>query len=87
MERLAGFWTFEDILTAIPFMFKLEVGDNYIKSYFLGFCIRTLHASDIQALEYGNLMRWGSAGYGKGLKGWEKDETDTYVFYPRRKFL
>ena len=53
-------------------MFKLEVGVDYIKSYFVGLCIRTLHASDIQALEYGNLMRWGSAGYGKGLKGWEK---------------
>ena len=47
---LAGFWTFGIILTAIPFMFKLEVGANYIKSYVLGFCIRTVTGAKCRAL-------------------------------------
>src|SRR5215471_6286939 len=67
---LVGFWLLGIILTLIPFLFKLEVGRDYVKSYFLGFCIRDVRASNVQALEYGNLMRVGGLGYGKGLKGW-----------------
>ena len=62
-------------------MFKLEVGTDYIKSYFLGLCIRKLRASDIRTLEYGNLMRWGDAGYGKGLKGWEKTKNGGVKYF------
>ena len=69
---LSGFWLLGLILTLIPFTFKLEIGQDFIKSYFFGFCIRELHASNIIALEYGNIVRFGALNYGKGLKGLEK---------------
>lgn len=69
---LGGFWVMGVILTLIPLALRLEIGNDSVKFYFLHFCYRNLHNSDIQVLEYGNLMRAGGLGYGKGLKGWEK---------------
>jgi hypothetical protein len=54
-----------------PLGFKLEIGDDYVKTLFCGFCLRTLHASRIRVVAYGNLFR-GGLGYGKGLNGWER---------------
>ena len=68
---LSGFWLLGTVLTLIPFTFKLEIGPDFIKSYFFGFCIRELHAANIIALEYGNIVRFGAVNYGKGLKGLE----------------
>lgn len=68
---LISFWLLAMVITLAPFVFKLEVGVNYVKTYFFGFPIRTVEVSNVQVLEYGNLFR-GGLGFGKGLKMWIK---------------
>ncbi|MBI2120797.1 MAG: hypothetical protein HYT94_04205 [Parcubacteria group bacterium] len=66
---LAGFWLFGIILTVVPLGARLEVGEDYIKTYLFGFTTtHKIYRSDIQVLEYGNLFRFGGLGYGKGIK-------------------
>lgn len=68
-SRLVGygaFWILGIILALIPLAFKLEVGKDYIKSYFLGVCFTEVHSSEVQSIQYGNLLR-GGLGIGKGL--------------------
>ncbi|OGZ45217.1 MAG: hypothetical protein A3C84_02700 [Candidatus Ryanbacteria bacterium RIFCSPHIGHO2_02_FULL_48_12] len=55
------------VLAVIPFGARLEIGEDYIKTYLFGLTTTPkIHASDIQVLEYGNLFR-GGLGYGKGI--------------------
>ncbi|MBI2120798.1 MAG: hypothetical protein HYT94_04210 [Parcubacteria group bacterium] len=77
---LLGFWVTGIILTILPLTFKLEIGNGYVRFYAVGLCYRNLHSTDIQVLEYGNLMRAGGLGYGKGLKGWEKRKYGSKYF-------
>lgn len=68
-NRLIGFGAFvlfSLALAIIPLCGRLEVGTNYIKTFFLNFCTLYLRASDIEAMEYGNLFH-GGLGFGKGL--------------------
>lgn len=69
---LGGFLLMSIALTVLPLGFKLEIGGNYVKSYFLGFCVRYIHASNIQSMSYGNLFGFGGFGAGKGLRIWER---------------
>jgi hypothetical protein len=39
---LLGFWIIGLVVTAAPFCFKLEIGSDYVKTYFLGFCLSRL---------------------------------------------
>ncbi len=76
---LAGFWLIGIVLALAPRAFKLEVGNTYIKTYFLNFCLRDLHTADVEVLEYGNLFLGGMNG--KGLKGWEKTKRGNLKFF------
>lgn len=60
------FWVLSLLVVLIPFGFKLEVGNDYVKSYFFGILIKTLKSSDITVVKYDNLFR-GGLGFGKGL--------------------
>ena len=64
---LGGFWFIGIILTLAPFGFKMEVGNDYVKTYFLGLSLGKTYASDVQVLFYGNLFQ-GGIGFGKGLR-------------------
>src|SRR5262249_38358835 len=73
-KKLFGFCLLSSIsvvLGVIPFGAKLEIGDDYVKSYLFGFCLRNLRAQNIERVVYTNLFL-GGLGQGKGLKGWEK---------------
>ena len=76
---LGTFWLIGILITIVPFGFRLEIGGDYIKTYFLGFTIRDLQASNVQVMEYGNLLR-GGLGAGKGLKIWEKTKKGKRYF-------
>jgi hypothetical protein len=79
VQGLAGIYLFSIFLAVAPFGFKLEVGNDYVKTYFLGFRLRTIQSSKVQAVVYGNLFR-GGLGYGNGLTGWE-------LVHPERKLF
>lgn len=81
LSALICFWLIGILLTIVPLMFKLEVGENYVKSYFLGFCVRNIHSADIEVLEYGNLMRFGGLGMGKGVKAWERTKNGGLKYF------
>jgi amino acid permease len=78
---LIGFWIIAIVLTLAPFGFKLEVGEDYVKTFFLGFCLRYLKRENIEIIECGNLMRGGGLGYGKGLKGWERTKRGNRKYF------
>ena len=78
---LGGFWLMGIILSLAPLGFRLEVEDNHVRTYFIGFCTRDLQPSNIQVLEYGNLFRAGGLGVGKGLKGWEKTKRGNSKYF------
>jgi len=63
---ICGFWLVGFILILAPLLTKLEIGKDYIKNYFFGFCANTISREDIVTIGYGNLLR-GGLGYGKGL--------------------
>ena len=63
---ICGFWLIGFILILVPLYTKLEVGKDYIKNYFFGFCVNTIKQGDVIAINYSNLMK-GGLGYGKGL--------------------
>lgn len=79
LEALVGFWIFFIVLVVIPFLIKLEIGPDYVKSYLCGLCLRTIQSSRVQVASYGDLFR-GGLGIGKGLKGWE-------LVHPERKLF
>jgi hypothetical protein len=64
---LVGFWLLGLVLAAAPFGFKLEVGDDHVASYFLGFFLGTTQAADVEIINYENLFV-GGLGFGKGLR-------------------
>ncbi len=49
-----------------PFVIKLEIAGDTVKSFFLGFCTKELKASDIKSLTHRDLFP-GGLGFGKGL--------------------
>lgn len=63
---LIGFWVLSCIIAFAPLGSRLEVGKDYIKNYFFGFCTSTIKQEDVMVINYGNLFR-GGLGYGKGL--------------------
>jgi hypothetical protein len=67
LQGLVGFWLMAVGLAAAPFGFRLEVGDDYVESYFLGFSLGATRASDVEIVNYGNLFT-GGLGFGKGLR-------------------
>src|SRR5215471_11660940 len=80
LVALCLFWVMGIPLTIAPFAFKLEVGPNYVRSYFMGFRIRDLRASNIETIEYGNLFPAG-LGVGKGIRGWEKTAKGGHKYF------
>ncbi len=68
-KRLIGYLILSGLsilLAIIPFFARLEVGVDYVKNHFLGFCISTIKIDDVIDINYGNLFK-GGLGYGKGL--------------------
>ncbi len=61
---LAGFWLVGIALTLLPLGFRLEIGENYVKSYFFGLTISNVQSSDVQVIVYGNLFLGGLGGKG-----------------------
>jgi len=80
LRGLLVFWLVGIALSISPLLFKLEVGADYIKTYFLNFNIRTIHSSNVLVIEYGNLLKAGGLGIGKGLKVWEKSSKGRKYF-------
>jgi hypothetical protein len=72
---LIGFSIMGILLIVVPLCFRMEIDKDSVKAYFLNFQIRDLRPSNIQSLEYTNLMGWGVLPFGKGLRGWEKTKT------------
>lgn len=65
---LAGFWVLGIVLTFAPLGGRLEIGDNYIKTYFFGIATTPeIYRSDIEVITYGNMFI-GGMGFGKGIK-------------------
>lgn len=69
---LAGFWLIGIAVTVVPLGFKLEVGDDYIKTYFAVFMIKEISSSDVENIKYENITAWGIP-VGKGIKIWIRD--------------
>ena len=63
---LCGFWVIVVIITFIPLAFKLEVNDDFVKSYLFGFLMITLTSSNVKSVTYRNLFK-GGLGFGKAL--------------------
>ncbi len=72
LEGLAGFWLLGIASITLPFGFTLEIGPDYMATYFLGLRINKLYASDVQSLKYGNIFGFGGLGAGKGLRIWKQ---------------
>lgn len=75
IKGLLGFYAIISILALVPFVSKLKVWEDHVETYFLGFRTSNIHSSDILVIEYGNLMRFGGLGYGKGIKVWAKTKS------------
>ena len=61
------FWIIGALITFIPLGSRLEVGEDYIKTYLFGLTTtQKTQSSDVQALTYGNVF-WGGLGFGKGI--------------------
>ncbi len=64
---LSSFWVIGILLTVLPLGAKLEVGQDYIKTYLFNFTTtRKIRSSDVQVISYGDLFR-GGLGFGKGI--------------------
>ncbi|MEK7113598.1 MAG: hypothetical protein AAB873_02095 [Patescibacteria group bacterium] len=77
---LLGFWFIGLVVTFLPLAFKIEIGVDYVKTYFFKFQLRDLRPANIQVLEYGNILR-GGLGVGKGIKGWEKTRNGNLKYF------
>jgi hypothetical protein len=75
------------VLVLVPLGGRFDVGKDYVKSYLFGICIGTLRASDIEKIEYKNIVRWGAVSIGKGLAGWVKTKRGhKYFSFSERGF-
>lgn len=74
-QGLAVFYLLIAIFTLFPFVSWIEIGKDYVKTYFFGLRTSYIQASDVLVLEYGNLMRFGGLGYGKGVKLWAQTKS------------
>jgi hypothetical protein len=64
---LGIFWAMGILLTVMPLGARLEVGEDYIKTWFWGFgTTPKIHSSDVQVIGYGNVFL-GGLGFGKGI--------------------
>ena len=61
---LIGFWLVGIACTILPLGFRLEVGADYVKSYFLGILISNTHSSNVLAVAHGNLFLGRLGGEG-----------------------
>lgn len=65
---LGGFWMIGLLLTLLPLSSKLEISKDYVKICLFGVITTSqIYSSDVQIVEYGNLLR-GGLGHGKGLR-------------------
>ena len=65
---LSVFWLMGIALTLLPLGGKLEIGEDYIKTYFFGFTTTPkIRSSDTQVIAYGSLY-YGGLGFGKGIR-------------------
>ena len=69
------------VLALVPFLSKLEVGKDYVRAYFLGIPMNHIRSSELLSIDYGNLMRFGGLGYGKGLKIWIQTKAGAKKYY------
>ncbi|MEX0931734.1 MAG: hypothetical protein WDZ88_03210 [Candidatus Paceibacterota bacterium] len=76
LQAFGGYIVLIVILGLIPFSSRLEVGPEYVKTYFFWFQTSHIRPSDIIVIEYGKLMRFGGLGFGKGIKAWVKTKND-----------
>lgn len=81
IQALGGFYLMTLIFGLAPFLSKLEVGKDYVRAFPFGFPGNYIRASEIIVLEYGNLMRFGGLGYGKGLKIWVQTKSGSRKYY------
>jgi len=82
-QKIVGqgiFILFGLLLTLAPLAGRFEVGKDYIKAYFFGICVDHMHASDIETIKYGKIIRWGVVGMGNGLMGWVKTKNGHRYF-------
>lgn len=64
---LGSFWVLGILLTVVPLGARLEVGEDYIKTYLFGFVTTPkICSSDVEELVHGNLFH-GGLGFGKGV--------------------
>jgi hypothetical protein len=78
LMALAGFWAMGIVLTILPLLWKLEVGQDYVKTYFLGFCVMNVRSSDVQVLVYGNLFVGGLGGKGLTFRALTRGRSKAY---------
>lgn len=81
IQGLALFYLLILILFLAPFLSRLEIGKDYIKTFLLGIPLSKIAASDVLSIDYGNLMRFGGLGYGKGIKIWVKKKNGGKQYY------
>jgi hypothetical protein len=63
------------LFVVVPLCFRMEIDKDSVRAYFPNFLIRDLRPSNIQSVEYTNLMGWGVLPFGSGLRGWKKTKT------------
>lgn len=78
---LGGFWIICVLIIVVPFTSKLEVGNDFVRTYIFGIRTSNIQPSDVLVLDYGNLMRFGGLGYGKGIKAWIKTKSGGKRYY------
>ncbi len=66
------FWLLCVLVTFVPALFSIKVGNSFIETYFLNFRTKRVQVADVEVIEYGNLFR-GGLGVGKGLKIWVRN--------------
>ena len=62
IHGLVGFWIIGLVLTIVPFGGRLAVSDSYVRAFFFGIPIKTIEASRVQVVVYGDLFRGGLVG-------------------------
>ncbi len=66
-------WIFSLVLLLLPLLYKLEVGENFIRKSFLGIITAEFSPDKVESVSYGGIALWNgiypnrSVVHGKGL--------------------
>ena len=86
---VSGFSLIAVLIIIAPMAFHLEVGNDYVKMYFLNFCVTQIRSIDTQIVSHSPIFK-GNLGFGKGLiiyasvKGKTKRFTMGEKFYGKK---